>query len=86
MVIEPKKSRTVIHDEEDRQRNNDTAELLRMHQNFGHMSFTKLQVMAKQGVTPKRLANCAIPKCSSCQYAKATKRPWRSKARKNRKL
>jgi hypothetical protein len=28
---------------------------------------------------PSRLAKCSIPKCQSCLYGKATKRPWRTK-------
>jgi hypothetical protein len=28
---------------------------------------------------PSRLANCRIPKCQSCLYGRATKRPWRTK-------
>jgi len=32
---------------------------------------------------PRRLSKCRIPTCSACLYAKATKRPWRSKPKKN---
>jgi hypothetical protein len=72
----------VIDDEEDRQPTNIAAELLRYHQRLGHISFKKLQEMAKQGTIPKRLAKCPIPVCSACMYAKATKRPWKGKTRR----
>ena len=73
----------VIIDEEDQQEATLplAAELLRYHQRFGHISFTKLQAMAKKGIIPKRLAKCKKPFCSACAYAKATKRPWRNRGR-----
>ncbi|KAL7562425.1 hypothetical protein ACA910_020567 [Epithemia clementina (nom. ined.)] len=69
----------VILDEEERQTSTPTTDLLQQHYNFGHLTFAKLQEMAKQGVIPPRLAKCPVPVCSACQYAKATKRQWRSK-------
>ena len=39
--------------------------------------------MAKQGIIPRRLSKCRVPTCSACLYAKATKRPWQSKPKKN---
>ena len=82
---ERKKAPTIITDEEDQQEASSTlaSELLRLHQCFGHLSFTKLQWMAKKGIIPKRLAKCQQPFCSPCAYAKATKRPWRSREVKN---
>ena len=72
----------VIVDEEDKTRNQTpTTELLLYHYGFGHISFTKLQLMAKFGVLPKCLATCNVPVCSACMYAKATKRPWRAKTK-----
>ena len=50
-----------------------SAELLRYHHKFGHISFRRLQEMAKSGVLPARLADCPIPLCGSCLYGKATK-------------
>ena len=57
--------------------------LLKIHQRFGHISFRKLQWMAKQGVLPKSYATCDIPVCPACAYGKMIKRPWRSKKEKN---
>lgn len=73
----------IIHDEEERQATTPTAELLQLHYDMGHISFRKLQLMAKKGIVPKRLANCSVPTCSACEYAKATRRPWRGKSQKN---
>ena len=70
---------TIQDDEEDRQPSNVAAEFLKYHIKFGHCSPKKIQVMARQGLLPKRLATCDIPICSACQYGKATKRPWRQK-------
>ena len=60
------------------------AELLRIHYNFGHLPFSKLQQMAKQGVIPHQLSICVLSVCAACQYAKATKRKWRSRTVKDR--
>ena len=35
--------------------------------------------MAKTGILPRKLVKCNVPVCSACEYAKATKKPWRSK-------
>ena len=69
----------IIIDEEDRIQETATAELLHRHHDMGHISFAKLQVMAGQRKLPSCLATCAIPVCSMCQYAKATKFQWRMK-------
>jgi hypothetical protein len=63
----------MVDNEEDRQTVTDASLLLKYHHKFGHMSFTKLQLMAKIGVLPKRLTKCNIPTCSACMFAKATK-------------
>ena len=75
---------SVIIDEEDHQENTPEAELLMAHHRFQHISFSKLQEMAHQGILPWRLAQCKIPSCSTCQYGKATKRAWRLKQEKQR--
>ena len=64
----------------DNQREQDPSMgLLKIHQQFGHSSFKKLQWMAKQGILPKSYATCEIPICPACAYGKMIKRPWRSK-------
>ena len=79
-----KQTPNIVNDEEDRQPTNAAAELLQFHHKFGHVSFRKLQEMAKLGVIPKRLAKCAIPACSACLYAKAIKRQWRHRTPNNK--
>eukprot|EP00957_Ditylum_brightwellii_P087586 6667588-Ditylum_brightwellii.AAC.1 len=64
----------------------DRAELLRWHYRLGHLSFYKLQTLAKQGVIPKRLAHLHHPKCAGCIYGSMTKRAWRTKAKQNRQI
>ena len=62
---------------------NDTPnQLLKIHQRFGHISFAKLQIMAKKGIIPSKYASCDIPICQACAYAKMIKRPWRNKPEK----
>ena len=56
-----------------------TTELLRAHQRMGHIPFAKVQLMAKQGSLPKQLANCDIPVCASCMFARMARKPWRGK-------
>jgi hypothetical protein len=73
----------IIEEEEDRIPDNHVAEVLRLHYKFDHLPIPKLQQMAKQGVLPKILANCAAPTCSACLFAKAQRKPWRSKTARN---
>ena len=40
--------------------------------------------MAQIGILPKRLAKCPVPTCSACLYAKASKRPCRTKTSRNK--
>jgi hypothetical protein len=79
------KSRPIIvEDKKDVQPTNLAAEMLRIHHQCGHISFARIQEMAKLGMIPKRLAKCPVPTCSACLYAKAIRRKWRSKTANNR--
>ena len=73
-------------EDDDLRMDDPSYELLRQHYKMNHLSFAKLQLMAKNGEFPSRLATCKIPKCVACLYGKATKRPWRSRARNRNKL
>ena len=73
----------IIPDEESRQPINEMSQLLTLHHQYGHIPMRKLQEMAKQGILPRRLANCNIPTCSACLFARATRRPWRGKIRRD---
>lgn len=59
------------------------AELLAWHHRFSHTPFLHLRDMALQGILPKRLAHCAIPKCPGYMYGKVTKQPWQCKVPTN---
>ena len=75
---------SVVVDEQDRQESTPEAELLMVHHPLHHISFSKLQEMARQGILPRQLAQCKTPTCSVCLYGKATKRAWRSKEKRQR--
>jgi ATP-dependent 26S proteasome regulatory subunit len=49
--------------------------LLRWHNRLTHVSFSKLQELARQGRLPKQIATCEHPICSSCQMGKAHRPP-----------
>jgi hypothetical protein len=46
---------------------------------LGHLPFGRIQLAAKQGILPQRIANCHVPKCASCLFGKAKRRPWRTR-------
>ena len=52
--------------------------LIAYHEQLRHTSFDQLQDLAKQGIIPKKLASVPLPKCPSCIYGKAHKKPWRT--------
>jgi hypothetical protein len=63
---------------------NSQAELLRWHYRLGHLPFANIRLMAAKGEIPKRLGTCRVPRCQSCLYGRATKKPWRTKAQPNK--
>jgi hypothetical protein len=77
-VVQP-----IIEHGDDTHHGNVAAEFLKWHHRLGHISPRKIQLMAKEGRLPAKLASCNIPMCTSCMYGKATKQPWRSKAPPN---
>ncbi len=58
-------------------------EPLLYHKRLGHIPFSRLHEMARQGIIPGRLVHAAKPACAACLYAKATRRGWRGKGRQN---
>ena len=42
-------------------------------------TFSRLQAMAKRGELLTSLQDCTVPQCAACNYARATKKPWRTK-------
>ena len=61
------------------------GELLRWHYRLGHLSFNKLQALAKLRVLPYKLSSIRPPKCACCMYGAMTKKPWRSKGSANKR-
>jgi hypothetical protein len=59
----------------------DAQLLMSYHLQFGHLPFARLQQAAKQGILPRRLGTCAVPKCAGCLFGKAKRRPWRTSAK-----
>jgi hypothetical protein len=57
--------------------------LMGYHLRLGHLSFDRLQQAARQGILPRRIADCSVPKCPSCLFGKAKRRPWRTRAQTN---
>jgi hypothetical protein len=75
-----------LGDDEQREHTVDEADLtvsqhqlLKIHHRLGHISMKRLKRMAQLGLLPKHLATTPEPMCASCQYRKATRRPWRTK-------
>ena len=54
--------------------------ILKLHYRLGHISMHRIKQMAKMGLIPKKIADIQPPMCASCQFGKATRRPWRTKA------
>lgn len=69
-----------IVEEDPVQFSNPQAELLAWHYRLGHLSFARIQKLAERDDLPSYLKDAKIPRCSSCMFGKATKRPWRTKA------
>ena len=59
-------------------------ELMRYHETMGHVSFDKLQNMARANLIPRPLAYVKPPVCPGCAYGKQHKRPWRHKNQKRK--
>jgi hypothetical protein len=64
---------------EDKVSAKEEEELLRWHMRCGHISMHRLQMMAKRGILPSRLAKCRVPVCQSCLFGKMDKRNWKTK-------
>ena len=60
-----------------------TSELLPCHKRFGPISFRKLKKMVQHNIIPSHLANNPTPTFTVYIFAKATRKKWRNKKRKN---
>ena len=68
-------SLTISEQEVDKNGESDLANLLKLHNKFQHISFTRLHEMARVGLIPKRFEKYHIPLCSTCLYGKSIKCP-----------
>jgi hypothetical protein len=75
----------IVSTERDSPLSRDQDKMYRLHVCAGHLSFSKIRAMARRGEVPRRLAKCDSPMCAACQFGKATRKPWRTKA-KNRNI
>jgi hypothetical protein len=75
----------IIPDEEDEnmQYDNPQAELLAWHYRLGHLSFERIRQLVERGDLPGHLKQARTPRCASCMFGKATRRPWRTRAPEN---
>ena len=72
---------TITEGQEDTEQNITPAALmLKMHYKLGHLSFSKIQDLAKNGYLDSCMVNCRHPVCAACSYGKATKTPWRTRS------
>ncbi len=56
--------------------NDDQAELLRWYHRLGHLPFSMLKSLAKNGEIPKKVEKVKEPRCAGCLFGKMTKVPW----------
>ena len=54
-----------------------------LHERLGHLSFSRLKLMARAGLIPRDLASVDPPTCPGCAYGKAHRKPWRTKGPSN---
>jgi len=66
--------------------NADQVELLRWHHWLGHLPFSMLKVLARNGEIPKRFEKIKEPRCAGCLFGKTTKVPWRTRSKANNKV
>ena len=66
---------SILVDEEDRQESTPEAELLMAHHRFQHISFSKLQEMARQGILPKNWPIARSPLVRHAYMARPRKEP-----------
>ena len=53
---------------------NDSLDLLNLHTNYGHIPFTRLKEMAKQGIIPSYHQHTKTPACAACLFDRVTRK------------
>ena len=56
------------------------------HRRLGHVSGNKLRSLAVKGVIPSHLKDAHLPTCRSCLLAKAQRKAWRTKGKKEQTI
>ena len=59
-------------------------EYLLIHQQLGHIHESRMQLMVKHGILPKKFDGVRLPFCASCAYGKQIRKGWRSKTSNNK--
>jgi hypothetical protein len=75
---------TRLVEDDEAQLNNPQAELLLWHYRLGHLPFGRIKKLAQRGDLPSYLKDARTPRCASCMFGKAHRRPWRTKAPPNK--
>ena len=83
---ETRKINNIEEDENNITAQSDQAELLRWHYKLGHLSFIRLQYLAKLGILPRKLITVKPPICSGCLYGAMYRIHWRRKGKKGNKI
>jgi hypothetical protein len=60
--------------------------LATIHEQLGHLSFSRLRLLAKARLIPHDLASVDPPTCPGCAYGKAHRKPWRHKGTNRRPI
>ena len=81
---DPQSETVAIDPDEEEKLESLSAEMLRLHHKFNHISFGKIRALARLGVVNPKLATCPSPACSACLYGKMTRRAWRFKPKSER--
>jgi hypothetical protein len=63
-----------------------SSQMLVKHYRLGHLPFSRMLQMAKEGDLPKSFLTCRLPECAACRFGRATKVPWRVKGKQNSKI
>jgi hypothetical protein len=87
LTFSPRPHRTQADQQNDSMAaSDDQAELLRWHHRLGHLPFSMLKALAKNGEIPKKFEKIKEPRCAGCLFGKMTKVPWRTRSRTSSKV
>ena len=73
----------IIEEEGDKQPTTTASEILRYQHQWGQLSFRKIQRISLMDIIPNLLVNLPVPDCSTCLYAKSTRKNFINNNKKN---